>query len=791
MLSYRVLGSVLLIPVLLTGGVIDYTISIDPSDIHTEKSLGYDRVYIEGYGHVETQGHPQLPMKHFSFVIPPDAEVSAVGIVRKEGTQLQGVYRIFPAQKPVPVSLMYTAGFTPPDNVVYSSDELFPGEIASFVYDGSLSGYRIATVAVYPVQYNPHAQQLYLNTQIHIRIEYQRGIHAVPAVSELQKQTAGNRVKTLVENPEAVDVFAPAVRRGTWDSEYIIITTPSFANAFEPLKEWKTRRGVPTDIVTTTWIYSNYSGNDNTERIRNFISAAADSGVLYFLLGGQCDFEHGEEYVPRRDTYFYTSGVGYYTDEDTLPCDMYFSNLDGNWNSNGNGIYGEMSDNVDFYADVFVGRAPVKNTTQIANFISKVITYEKAPTLSYVEKILLPVGNLWSGNYGNGINDTIADTIPNDWQKSKLYESNGLMSRWITRDSLDQGFNFCHYVGHGNEYGEYYNFGSNTYYSHSDPGTQSNDSSEAAIAASMGCFCGGLDQAGGSANYDCMAERMVNVNKRCAVATIMNSRYGWGYSSPQGNLGPSGELSVWFFRKLFGTSAYHIGEALAAAKDQKASQGDTWWWRWCLFEYNLFGDPEMPVWTDSPGTLIVTYSSDTAAVFGDSNPDTFVVTVQDSRAPVANALVTIMQDSTAYLRASTNASGQAQFIMPDNTFQHAGYAWVTVTHYSGNYLPDCDSAEIIQGPVYAEELQPDRFAQYSFSIQPNPAKRYINVSLGIPARNRIRVNVYDIQGSLVHSEWIENGTSELRLSTAHLSSGVYIVKTCGDVSVQEKIILLK
>jgi len=783
------IGLCCMFPCLIGASVIEHNISLTPEELNISTVGEYDYIIYPGAVYIEEPGHPRLPLLSLCFVIPPDAHIEKVAVVNEEGLYLEGAYKVFPAQEPVPVSFSTGEEFTLPDKEIYSQNELYPDVLVYQESEGNLAGFHLATVSVSPCRYLPATGKLYFSTHMTLRIYYTSSSAPVKSITETQKESAIRRISPLVVNKEDIERFSPPISKGLWDSEYIIITNQAFVNAFKPLKEWKSRRGMPTEIVSTSWIYSNYSGADNAARIRNFISDAADSGALYFLLAGQCDYEHGEEYVPRRNTYFYTSNVGYYPDEDTLPCDLYFSDLDGTWDGNNNGIYGEFSDGVDMYSDVYVGRAPVKDTNQIKNFISKVIAYEKCPSASYVEKILLPVGNLWSGNYGNGINDTIADTIPNDWQKSKLYESSGLMSRYITRDSLSQGFQFCHMVGHGNEYGEYYNYGSSVYYYHSDPASQSNDSTEAAIVNSMGCFCGGLDEAGGSANYDCLAERMVNVNKRAAVATIMNTRYGWGYSSPQGALGPSGELSVWFYRKLFGTNAYHLGEVLAAAKDQKASQGNTWWWRWCLFEYNLFGDPEMPLWTDATKSLTVSYSSDTIAVFGDGKPDTFTVTVQYSGSPVSGALVTIMQDSTAYERATSNGSGQARFILPDNTFQHQGYAWVTVTHYSANYLPDLDSAQVVYGTGSVAENKAK--TNYWLKLSPNPIKDRLSLNFNAPITRKTEVKLYDVKGSLVKSLNMEIGASKIDIPVTELNGGVYFLKIDGVLNVERKIILVK
>jgi len=512
--------------------------------------------------------------------------------------------------------------------------------------------------------------------------------------------TFADSTDTVAESDESDNKYSRTFTWGsggggggyTGNAEYIIITDPSFVDAFKPLRDWKTKKGVSASIVTTDSIYNNYTGVDNAEKVRNFIKDAKDSGAVYILFGGQCDYENGEEYVVRRNAYCFTSGAGYYSDEDTIPCDLYYSDLDSTWDADGDGVYGDTLDAVDMYADIYVGRAPVKDTTQVQNFVSKVLTYEKNPSLSnYATKIYLPQGDLWDNNTGQGINDTIADTIPDSWQKSKQYEDVQGISEAIVNDSMNAGFNLMHCVGHGNEVGIYYNKGNDVYYSSGDPPNNTNDSTRASIVNSIGCFNGALDEEGSGYDYDCLAERMVNNNKHACVATVMNSRYGWGYSSPEGALGPSGELSVWFYRKLFGTSAYHLGEVLASAKDQLVPTASSdKYFRWCLYEHTLFGDPEMPVWRDQPESLYAVHS-DTLGIT-DGNPDTFVIYVHDgAKAAVQGALVTIMEDSTIYERHTTNSAGYDTIIVnPTNT----GTASVTVTAYGTNHLPYEGTAEV-------------------------------------------------------------------------------------------------
>jgi hypothetical protein len=419
------------------AGVIDYDVPISAGELATEMIKEYDYISIAEYDHLLEPGHPALPAKFLSFVIPPDAQFEHLEVLRSDGAYLPGEYRILPAQKPVPTMVDHQVEFTQPDQSVYSLNTLYPQTTVRFVHEGNLSGYQIVTVMVTPLRYNPTAKQLYLTSNLRFRIHYQQG--AVPAkmVTETQKQHADDRVRELVVNDHQVSSFSP----------------PSDMN------RGQMRKGVPAEIVTTSEIYASYPDGDNPRKIRDFITDAVNAGALYILLGGQCDFENNEEIVARRDVWVCSTSYTYWDDIDTIPCDLYYSDLDGTWDGNGNGTYGEMEDGVDLYSNVYVGRAPVKNISQIENFVTKVISYETGPSLAYVEKALLVVGNLFPGNQGNhgtGMNDTIANAIPDDWQKSKLYEDYGLISRYIVRDSIDQGFHMASMVGHGNQFGIYY-----------------------------------------------------------------------------------------------------------------------------------------------------------------------------------------------------------------------------------------------------------------------------------------------------------------------------------------------
>ncbi|UCE04546.1 MAG: T9SS type A sorting domain-containing protein, partial [bacterium] len=134
-----------------------------------------------------------------------------------------------------------------------------------------------------------------------------------------------------------------------------------------------------------------------------------------------------------------------------------------------------------------------------------------------------------------------------------------------------------------------------------------------------------------------------------------------------------------FFKYLFIDNIYHIGNALSAAKSvyvPYAAQENVY--RWCEYQVNLLGDPEMPIWTDIPRTMMVQYPDELPL------GDTFCsITVTDNNQPIEGALVCLMQDADVYETGITGIDGTVSFEFlvsnPANNLQ------LTVT--AQNFIP--------------------------------------------------------------------------------------------------------
>jgi hypothetical protein len=690
-----ILGLLVFIP--LVAGTITRTVYFSEQDLVIYQVNGYDVVEIKGQPVMMYPGAPRMPRVMQKLVIPANAVPLNVRITAVRWQEIPGTFSVVPAQPDVPLPVpgkSVAPEWVEPDPVIYASNESYPGILVQNSGMGKMSGYHIAHVDLFPVRYTPASGRLELATSITYEFEYEEQSRASVIGTERQKDVFGSAVGSIVVNPGDVARFAPHVQANRVPAlvppgyyEYVVVSAPPMDTVFERLAEWKTKKGIPATVVEMSWISSNYTGYDLAEKVRNFIIDAHDNwGTIYVLLGGSGDYRtSGQNIVPTRKAYYIYAGG---PDGDSLPSDLYYGDLDGNWDFNGNHIYGQLSDNVDMYADVYVGRASVYNVAMAQNFLYKVFTYEKNPPTDYLKKMLLPTAILWSSYNERPMQDSIARMTPADWVDAKLYERNGLLSRQRMIDSMNVGFGMGHWVGHGDENGIY--MGSSPYLNSADANALINGDRQG-IANSIACMCGGWDLTPGS---DCFAERLVNRVGGGLVAAMMNSRYGWGAYVGGYVPGPSERIDTSFYYNVLEADMFHIGAAHSVAKDAwvyYADSGNQYdMTRWCIYELNLFGDPEMPLWTEIPMYLTVNYPAAVLVGFQNIN-----ISVMSSGSPVNNALVCLHKGSEVYVSDYTNAAGLVTLSVNPTS---PGAMYITVT--AQNHYPFEDSL-MVQPSNYA------------------------------------------------------------------------------------------
>ncbi|MEA3432047.1 MAG: C25 family cysteine peptidase [candidate division WOR-3 bacterium] len=636
-----------MITLLLTSLLTTIHLSFSPLDVEI-KGDGYPFLKDGVLGF--DVGKPAIPGYIVHFIPNGNANTA----VNYKKPIILGEYDISPLQPPAILS-QKEVRTVEPDREIYESDKEYPGKTFKRLKGGYITGKKVKSILIYPLQYKPEDRQLILYQDVDIEGDL-----------------------FLLDRTPLLPSYSKSEQPGY---EYLVITSEHLAPCFQPLAEWKTKKGVPARIKTVEEIYNNYDGRDNQERIRQFIkSQHQDSGVVWVLLGGDVDA------VPSRTAFAFQCGADFHPDdEDSLQCDLYYSDLDGNWDFDGDGVFGEIEDSVDMIADVFVGRAPVNTPQDVQNFVTKLLTYEKSPPPDYLTDALFFAMVLWGDPEDpyytdGGVHKDMIDNqfMPSHFYITKLYERDETGDASEVLAEMNKGKNIMNHDGHG-----WIDIIS------MNPGRIRNEDMDGltngnklGILCSIGCWTGAFD-------YDCIGEHFINARNGGGVAYIGNSRYGWGSPGNPG-YGYSDVFDNKFFEAIFVDSLINIGTALAYSKAYYAplaGYGNVY--RWCEYEINLFGDPQMPVWTATPREITV--------IFPDSIPLgellLYVQVFSTDGSPIEGATVTFSGDD--YKRGITDPSGETALSISTGS---TGWGYITVSGM--NILPYEDSVLIYGDGVH-------------------------------------------------------------------------------------------
>ena len=542
---------------------------------------GYDTVTLPDCIFTIDPGKPRLPLKVLHFAIDRDKDISDIEIITDTTEEIQGEYNIYPAQKPTRMD--QKPELTPPDKATYNSSESYPESRVEIKAKGSLSGTKLVTVHVYPLEYIPVEKKLILHTTMKFRIVQEskstlspQSVQLVAKRTVKSNDTIKSMLEKIVANPEYIEEqfkqplkLQSTLENGSGAIDYLIITSEELKNSgvYQPLIDSKVARGLSVAVETVQDIETNYSGRDTAEKIRNCIKDKwANNGLVWVLLGGDTNI------IPVRGIEI----LGF-----DVPCDMYYSDLDGDWDANGNDIFGEEDDNVDMYPDVFVGRAPVEDEIEAEVFVNKVLKYE-ANIPYYADKALF-LGTEDVNDAGGRAKEFIArNYMPVEFDPiTKYYQRDIPEYSRLTLDSMNEGYHLINHIDHAQPL---FLATGGDYIFIDDIDDLTNISSPS-ILWSCGCYPAAID-------YDCIAEHWVNNPNGGGVAFIGNSRAGVVPYSDQ-------DLDPEFYKSLFVESFTHIGQTLADSK--VTFIGQVWrsvYWKLSLFELNLLGDPEMNIMTD-------------------------------------------------------------------------------------------------------------------------------------------------------------------------------------------------
>ncbi len=571
--------------------------------------------------------------------------------------------------------------------------------------------------------------------------------------------------------------------------EYLVITADELASEFERLAAWKTRTGVPAAVQTLSRIVAGYpSEPDDAARIRRFLQEAQAGGPLrWVLIGGDT------EVIPARlaRTTFFGGAF--------IPTDLYYSCLEGDWDADGDGLYGEgylsaqdPGDDADLTPELFVGRAPVRSAEEARIFVEKTIRYEQHPTADFDRAVLAAAEVLFPASWSPGqpvqldgaavAEEVLAHLTGSPGLEATRYYENYADPAWVpgalpeTRaavlGALETGFNAAILVGHGDA----------DSISLADAFLTRADALELANAGRLtnvyasSSLPAALDQ-------DCVGEAFLRAPGGGAVTFIGPTQADFPIASRI--------YASEFFRLVYRAGVDAVGEALARQRlpflPFATFDGVH---RWTQMSYVLLGDPELHIWTGAP-PLQVEYPAGV-----DLADSAFRVRVTGGGLPRAGARVTAYWPDRELGVAETDDAGTA--VVPFHSALPGSF-YLTVT--AGGSEPYLGTMEVL-GTVGRPRDELAGRASLE-APRPNPARASVRLGCSVPAGvagEPFELAVYDVSGRRV-TTLAAGGARAGRTETTWdlrdhdgrpVGGGLYLVRlTLGDRRLARRLLVLK
>jgi len=570
--------------------------------------------HLVSYGDDVTE--PGLPLVGIKVAIPNGTEFQSLSITgSKQILQTNVLVKSNPMPEPTNAIPSPSASTIP--NYI---NKVYPDNTVRYVSTNTMDGYRMICFLVSPFEYDATKGELCFYENISIQINLANSKSASFCSSPFVGKNAKHWIKQLVINPEDVEDLTPSGASPkimtslspTGPVDYLIITSDSLVSSFDELVEWKRTKGIRTEVISIDSIDHNYFDSTIQLKIKHCLcDYYTNRGLKYVLLGGD------DTIVPVQ--YCYASAWGETTSH--MPSDLYYACFGGsfNWDGNNNGIYGEVADNIDFSPSIYVSRLPIRTQEHIMAFLNKLICYEKNPLSKPWHNNILMAGaklllNLYTGQsdaeikadnlyvnyilpYWSGSKVKFFDTYT-DFPGGDTYQ----LSTSNLQTQLQQGYTFMDMGTHGTQ--ESWALENNSSYYKTTALSLQNEGFT--IISTVACSTNAFDYSGVLNTDPCLSEAFIRNPNSGVVAYLGCSKEGWTARSDttlNSTLQYSYSYEAEFYKKIFNnTKRFHnYAEIVAIAKMQKISScGSYNPDRWLQLGLNPLGDPEMPVYTQTP-----------------------------------------------------------------------------------------------------------------------------------------------------------------------------------------------
>lgn len=525
-------------------------------------------------------GEPAVPYIPLRIVLPEGKEIDQISVKNEERDTLS-------LQFPVERAPRYGVPGSPEssEEIVFTEDSLWPSQVCRYVGTQQKKGNSVVTYQLFPVQVEPKRAITASSFQVEVVLKESRKSRS----AAVRTRRRLNENELIVANTSSL---SRSTSRGT--AQYLAITADSLAVAgdftLDTLLALHRSRGLTTKLITVEKIAESYSGRDLQEQIRNaIIDHYNNEGTEFVLLAGDTPI------IPARKLYMDEAPSSF---KKGVVSDLYYSCLDGDFNSDGDELWGESTDGEngeypDLLSEVHVGRFSVENREELANIVEKTVAHLKGTrnraillageklgfggVSEYAEPSL---EELWNGGEANGYLTRSFGSEPS-LQKKTIYAQNYPSNKWTDTVMINaintNEVGVINHLGHGLA-------GLNLRLNLNSPDKL------ALIKNPTPLFVFSQACLSGSFHNESISEYLTTGTPYGMWGGIWNSDNGLGaYESTDS---PSQFMNRHFWDALFGKGISRVGAMNSYSHEAAYEQSLTnWAFRWSSYITNLQGDP--------------------------------------------------------------------------------------------------------------------------------------------------------------------------------------------------------
>jgi hypothetical protein len=430
-------------------------------------------------------------------------------------------------------------------------------------------------------------------------------------------------------------------------------------------------------------------------------------------------------------------------------CDRYFADCDGDWDKDGDGVWGEPNDdNPDVGAELTVGRLPFSRPGQVLAYTAKLRQYLFNPgagSRDYLTRSIFITSDQMRDYFdGRGQQQQVAQSFPSQigTDPERLAEAPTGINPAPTGPSisdaisaLGDGYGFVNILAHGRADGfilhssEYNLFpktymmtGSESSGSQGIEGLVSNH--KTSLYYSIACSQGAIDlESVYGMAAPSVVEGLLSLDSAGAVGIVAFSRWGW--------VGSSYKLMASFYQHLFSDASGYPVEAMYR------SHLDYPYYRDQIYGQNYFGDPSLRLYLGEPSVIAV----DAPPSYDALQP--LICRLELDGAPLAGhpAVVKVGDTYETYI---SDASGQISIPAPNKA---AGTLHITA------FAPGVVSATAdIYPDIAADADDNDQPLPTDFELcqnYPNPFNPSTTIRFALARAGQVTLQIFDVLGRLV------------------------------------------